>query len=150
MTDGSITTIHRDDQNRPTKIDIADLTGKLNKTASVSYTGDGQHFHITNAETGALIYEATKWFSEDNTVSKANWYYPSFWYEYFYDPKTGNSVRALKYAGKSKIPFEEVTYQFDEFGNTVGRLEHCLTICESVSIVRHVSTRFNGARRHPR
>ena len=60
MTDGSITTIHRDDQNRPTKIDIADLTGKLNKTASVSYTGDGQHFHITNAETGALIIRSDK------------------------------------------------------------------------------------------
>lgn len=132
---GSITTIQRDGQNRPTKIIISDLAGKPNKTASVSYNGGGQHFHITNGDTGALLYDATKWFATDETISKAHWYYPSYWYEYFYDPKTGNSVRALKYAGRSKIPFEEVAYQFDEFGNTVGRQERCLTICEFVSIV---------------
>jgi hypothetical protein len=123
--------VERDDRLRPAKVEVLGPDGEAQKIGLFSYDGDAVELTLSEAKGGAFLMRARKWFDDSGALTRAYWYYPKYWYDYHYDPKTGLYPSHDKYDGDLK--FEITEYQYDRFGNTLSRRSRCIVkICNTV------------------
>lgn len=124
--------IARDAKMRPARIEILGANGESEKIGLFSYQDDYVDLNISAAKDGAALWHAHEWFDDSGAVTRAQWHYPKFWYDYHYDPKTGLYPSHDKYDGDQKFAITD--YEYDEFGNTLSRRSKCIVdTCDTMT-----------------
>lgn len=123
--------IARDTKMRPARIEILGANGEAEKIGLFSYQDDYVDLNISAAKDGAALWHAREWFDDSGALTRAQWHYPKFWYDYHYDPKTGLYPSHDKYNADQKFAITD--YEYDEFGNTLSRRSTCFVdTCDTV------------------
>ncbi|MBY3044224.1 formylglycine-generating enzyme family protein [Rhizobium leguminosarum] len=128
----STSVIARDAKMRPASIEVRSENGEAEKIGLFSYQDGHVDLNISAAKDGAALWHAREWFDDSGALRRAYWYYPKFWYDYHYDPRTGLYPSHDKY--DDDLKFATTDYEYDEFGNTLSRRSTCIVdACDTVT-----------------